>query len=111
MCRYETNRNELERILANDEVRKATWSSRIAPTCGHADATRQPERVQSGGNPGKFHCATFHGTAYRYHKGCNTGDSREHPADRSVSFEAMPSPFRPEYMRSRLHFSQQLPAS
>ena len=26
MCRYKTNRNELERILANDEVRKATWS-------------------------------------------------------------------------------------
>ena len=26
MCRYETNRNELQRILANDEVRKATWS-------------------------------------------------------------------------------------
>jgi hypothetical protein len=97
--------------VCNEEPARQRAEAASSHECRPFCATPpQPKAVQSGGNPCEFHGATFHGTPYRYHKGCNTRDSSQHPTERSISFEAIHSPFWREFERSSEHFSQQLPA-
>jgi hypothetical protein len=47
--------------------------------------------ARSGGNPGKFHGATFHGTPYRYQVSCKTGSPSQQPPDGGLTFESIRS--------------------